>query len=216
MESNIPTDKTKPKPKGKLVILAVIILVSVLAISVTYAMIATNTDLSNGGNKENSSDQTVTTNTPTPSSTASSWMTKGAYATYEGQVEVMSIAISFEARMEIIALNSTHAQVATTYNIATPYGSEENSTTFWVNKAEANFKPDDLDMNNTYHTQVSLSNIGTRDCTVYEYSNGDITAAYYVDSELNWPVRVVMSSPVVNGQSYSMDLSLKDTNIPGL
>lgn len=79
------------------------------------------------------------------------------------------------------------------------------------------FQPDGMTLNSTYDTQVTLATLGTRSCTVYEYNNEGISVAYYVDNNVQWPVKIVMTSPAsVDGQSYNMDINLVDTNIPGL
>jgi hypothetical protein len=218
MEPNTTNNVTPPKPKNKLLIVAVILLISILAVGVAYAMTASNPAQNSQSNEEVSNDQAVSigTSSPAPTSNVASWMTKGAYANYQGSAEVLSMSITFDARMEIVDLNSTHAQIETTYNVVTPFGTEANSTSFWVSKADAAFKPEGLDVNSTYQAQVFVAELGNRDCTVYEYSNDDFSVAYYVDNVLNWPVKMVMSSPIVDGQSYSMSLSLTSTNIPGL
>lgn len=118
--------------------------------------------------------------------------------------------------MEIVDVNQTHMQISTTYNMSTPFGATENTTTSWVNRENMNFQPENLPLNNTYTTQITTANLGTRTCTVYEYSNQGISAAYYVDNSVQWPIKMVMTSPTVQGQSYNMDINLVDTNIPGL
>ena len=118
--------------------------------------------------------------------------------------------------MEIVGLNATYIQVLTSFNMSTPYGATSNTTTTWVNRENMTYQPEGLTLNSTYTTQITLPNIGTRSCTVYEYSSQGISAAYYVDNSIQWPIEMVMTSPPVDGQSYSMDITLVDTNIPGL
>ena len=214
MESTQANNKPSPKPKTKLILVAVIALVSVLLIGVAYGLIPNNAS-SNSSNSRNTDH--VATSTPPPSTeTATSWVTKGTYATYEGQAQILSINMSFNARMEVTDLNETHFQVTTSYDASTSYGSEQNSTTMWVNKSELNFMPEGAALNSTSHAQISLPGIGTRSCTLYEYSSEGLSAAYYVDDTYHWPIKVTLTSPEINGQTYNMDLSLKDTNIPGL
>jgi len=140
----------------------------------------------------------------------------GAYATYAGQATVLSMTVNFKAKMEIVGLNATYIQVSNNFNMSTPYGNTENTTTTWVNRENMTFQPVGLTLNGTYTTQVTLRNIGTRSCTVYEYRSQGISAACYVDNRIQWPIKMVMTSPTVEGQSYSMDINLVDTNIPGL
>jgi hypothetical protein len=145
-----------------------------------------------------------------------SWIAKGTYATYAGQAEILSMSITFNARMEIVDVNQTHMQLSTNYNMSTPFGATENTTTTWVSREDMNFQPENLTLSNTYTTQITLPNLGTRTCTVYEYSSEGISAAYYVDNSIQWPIKMIMTSPTVEGQSYNMDINLVDTNIPGL
>ncbi|MGE5574775.1 MAG: hypothetical protein ACM3UL_01445 [Ignavibacteria bacterium] len=188
----------------------------ILVAAVAVATVATAAILTAGNNSPNS--QTNNQNgISDDQNTSQSWIKKGAYATYAGQAEILSISITFNARMEIVDVNQTHMQLSTQYNMATPFGATENTTTTWVSRKEMNFQPEDLPLSNTYTTQVTIPNLGTRTCTVYEYSSEGISAAYYVDNSIQWPIKIVMTSPTVeDGQSYNMDISLVDTNIPGL
>lgn len=146
-----------------------------------------------------------------------SWMAIGDYAVYEGQANVLSTTVTFSARMEITDLNDTYVQISTDANMSTPFGSTDNTTTTWVSRENMTFLPDGFTQSNsTYTSQVTLPNIGTRSCTVYEYQSQDITATYYVDSQLQWPLKMTMSTPEVEGLSYSINVNLVETNIPGL
>jgi type II secretory pathway pseudopilin PulG len=145
-----------------------------------------------------------------------SWVAKGAYATYQGQASILSITVSFNSKMEITDLNETHVQISTCFNMSTPFGTNENTTTAWLSRENMTFQPDGLSLNNTYVTQIILPNIGTRSCTVYEYKNQDISATFFIDNELHWPIKMTMTSPQVYGQSYNIDINLIETNIPGL
>lgn len=185
--------------------LIAVILVAVL-ITATGAVLAsgilTNTNSSNSQSSNQDNPQ--------------SWITVGAYATYEGQTNILMMPISFNASMEIVGINATFIQVSTTFNMTTPYGSTENTTTTWVSRENMTYQPDGLTLNSTFSAQVTLPNIGTRSCTVYEYSSQGISAEYYVDNSIQWPIEIIMSSPPVDGLSYNMDITLVDTNIPGL
>lgn len=143
-------------------------------------------------------------------------MSKGAYATYEGQASILSTTVTFNAKIEITDINQTHAQIQTYINMSSPYGSTENSTTVWVNLSNMTFQPEGLTLNNTYNTQISTTNIGTRSCTVYEYTSQEISATYYIDNTIQWPIKMTITPPVLDGQSYSMDLNLVESNISGL
>ena len=218
MESNQPTTKTPSKSNKKIAAIAITILIIALTAGVTYGLISSNPTGNTNSTQENQENNNQATNpsaTPkTPTST--SWITKGSYATYQGQADIMSMSITFKARMEITNTNDTHIQISTSYDMSSPFGKVENTTSIWVSRAEMNFQPEGLDLTTSYPTQVTLANLGTRSCTVYKYENADFKATYYVDNLLNWPVKITMTSPAVEGQSYNMDVSLTESNIPGL
>ncbi len=192
--------------------LIAIIIVAVVAIATVASAAAILTTGNNSPNNQTNSQNNLTDN----QNTSQSWIKKGTFATYAGQAEIMSMSITFNARMEIVDVNQTHMQLSTEYNMSTPFGGTANTTTTWVSRAEMNFQPENLPLNSTYTTQITIPNLGTRTCTVYEYSSEGISAAYYVDSSIQWPIKMVMTSPAVQGQSYNMDINLVDTNIPGL
>ena len=191
-------------------IIAIIMAIIAVAAVVSTAAVLTSDNQSPSSQTKDQNGLTNTQNSP------QSWIKKGAYATYAGQAEILSMKVTFTARMEIVDLNQTHMQLSTNYNMSTPFGATENTTTTWVSRQDMNFQPDNLALNNTYTTQITLPNLGTRTCTVYEYSSEGISAAYYVDQSIQWPIKMVMTSPSVEGQSYNMDINLVDTNIPGL
>jgi hypothetical protein len=206
-------ETTNPKRKSFKIALAVTIAAIVIISSYTVYALEMNTP---------ATPATSATTADTPNTSNSSnvnpqpRITKGEYATYQGQANIMFIQVTFNARLQVTDINQTHAQITTTINIATPYGSNQNTTTTWIELSNMTFQPDGLTLNSTYTTQVTTTNLGNRTCTVYEYKNQDITAVYYVDNTYHWPIKMTMTSPVVNGQSYSMNVNLVDTNIPGL
>jgi len=195
---------------SKKIIFIIIAVIAVAIVASVAAAVLTTGDLSPINQTNNQ------TNLTNDQSSPQSWIQKGTYATYAGQAEILSISITFNARMEIVDVNQTHMQLSTDYNMSTPFGATENTTTTWVSRENMNFQPENLPLNNTYTTQITIPNLGTRTCTVYEYSSEGISAAYYVDNSIQWPIKMVMTSPTVEGQSYNMDINLVDTNIPGL
>ena len=199
LEANQQSIKIAQNNKKKIAVVAISIVVIAMAAGLSIGLLS-NTQSAPG-----------TQNTPNDS-----WMAKGDYATYEGQATVMSITVSFTSKMEITDLNATDVQISTDFNMSTPYGSTENTTTNWISRENMTFQPDGLTLNDSYSTQITLPNIGTRSCTVYEYQNQDIGATYYIDNTLQWPLKMTMTSPEVDGQSYSIDVNLVETNIPGL
>jgi hypothetical protein len=204
LENNQPNTKIVAHSKKKIAIIAIAILIIAIAATASGLLMASKNTASNqnGGNSNQNNPQ--------------SWIKIGAYATYEGQATIMSMSVSFNAKMEIVNLNETHIQVSTDFNMSTPYGATENTTTTWVSRENMTFQPEGLTLNSTYNAQVTLPHLGTRSCTVYEYSSQGISASYYIDSKVQWPIKMIMTSPPVYGQSYNMDINLVDTNIPGL
>jgi hypothetical protein len=208
LETNQQTEKTFTHSKKKLAVVAVAVAIIAIA-ALTSGLLLTGQNPSSSQNSQAGSQVGS-------QSTSQSWIKAGDYATYEGQVTVLSMTVNFNAEMNIIGLNATYIQVSTNFNMSTPYGNTANTTTTWVNRENMTFQPSGLTLNSTYTTQVTLPNIGTQSCTVYEYSSQGISAAYYVDNSIQWPIEMVMTSPTVDGQSYSMNITLVDTNIPGL
>jgi hypothetical protein len=216
LTSNQPTENKKTLINNKkMVLTATILIVCALAATVvSYGFLTAN--VTNSNLQNDIQDVTKQSTTPQPSS-PTSWITKGTYATYQGQAEILSISIQFNARMEVVDLNNTHINIQTSFNMASPLGSSQNSTSIWVSREEMNFQPEGLNLNNSYTTEVTLPNLGTRNCIVYQYSDQDFSATYYVDSTLHWPLKMVMTSPTSDtGQSYNMDVNLVDSNIHGL
>ena len=205
METNPPTINQptvkKPSNKKKIIALAAVLVIAISAVGASFALISTNRN---------------TLSTQAQDSTSSSWITKGAYATYEGQTSILSYAISFTAKLEIVDFNATHVQVRTDFNMSSPFENVENTTTTWVNRQNMTYQPEGLTLNNTYTAQVTIAGLGTRSCTVYQYESQGLTATYYVDSRIQWPIKMTMSAPEDDGQSYSMDVNLVATNISGL
>jgi hypothetical protein len=210
--TRLENDQQNPKivthSKKKLVVVAVAVAIIALA-ALTSGLLLTGQNPSSSQNGQAGSQVSS-------QSTSQSWIKIGDYAKYQGQVTVMSMTVNFNAEMNIIGFNATYIQVSTNFNMSTPYGNTENTTTTWVNRENMTFQPAGLNLTSTYPTQVTLPNIGTQSCTVYEYSSQGISAAYYVDNSVQWPIEMVMTSPTVDGQSYSMNITLVDTNIPGL
>ena len=203
LETNQQNTKIVTHSKKKIALIAVAILIIIaLAATLTSGLLLTG--------QNPSSIQTSNQNT------SQSWIKIGAYATYAGQATVLSMTVNFNATMEIVGLNETQIQVLTSYSMSTPFGATTNTTTTWVSRENMTYQPEGLPLNSTYNAQITLPNLGTRSCTVYTYSSQGVSATYYVDNSIQWPIKMVMTSPTVDGQSYSMDINLVETNIPGL
>jgi hypothetical protein len=147
---------------------------------------------------------------------AESWMFKGAYATYEGQINSLSTPSSINETIQVTDLNATHVQIQAYSSIATSFAPTlSDQTTLWVNKSNINFQPKGETLARSYSTEITVKNIGPRDCIAYDYINEAINATYYVDKVILWPVRIVYVTTFEN-QTYNIDFNLKDTNIKGL
>jgi hypothetical protein len=147
---------------------------------------------------------------------AESWMFKGAYATYEGQIDSLSIQYSLNETIQVTDLNATHVQIQTNSSIATSFAPKfSDQTTVWINKTNINFQPEGETLAGTYNTKITVRNIGSRDCIAYDYTNQAINATYYIDKVLLWPVRIVYTTTFEN-QTYQIEFNLKSTNINGL
>jgi hypothetical protein len=147
---------------------------------------------------------------------AESWMFKGAYATYEGQIDSLSISVSINETIQVTDLNATHVQIQTNSSIATSFAPTlSDQTTLWVNKTNINFQPKDMTLAGTYNTKITVRSIGNRECIAYDYTNEAINATFYIDKVLLWPVRIVYVTAFEN-QTYNIEFNLKDTNINGL
>ena len=220
MVTHLEGNQQQAAKKGnnnKKLIAIILTTIIVIATGVSAAAILMNSQPSTSNQANNQNTQINNPNSQTNiQANSQSWIKKGVYATYEGQATILSMTVSFNARMEIIDLNETHMQISTFYNMSTPYGATENTTTTWVSRENMNFEPEGLPLNSTYTAQVTIPNLGTRTCTVYVYDSEGISASYYVDNNIQWPIKMVMTSPTVQGQSYNMDINLVDTNIPGL
>jgi hypothetical protein len=152
----------------------------------------------------------------TQQSVAESWIFKGAYATYEGKIDALSIPSSINETIQVIDLNATHVKIQTNSSIATSFvPTLTDQTTLWINKTNINFQPNGETLAGTYNTKITVRNIGTRECITYDYTNEAINATYYIDKILLWPVRIDYVTTFEN-QTYHIEFNLKETNINGL
>jgi hypothetical protein len=152
----------------------------------------------------------------TQQSMAESWMFKGAYATYGGQIDSIAIPYSLNETIQVTDLNATYVHIQTNSSIATSFAPTlSDQTTLWINKTNVNFQPKGMTLAGTYNTKITVRSIGSRDCIAYDYTNQEINATYYIDKVLQWPVRIVFTT-VFENQTYHLEFSLKDTNIKEL
>ena len=165
------------------------------------------------------------------------WLFKGAYATYEGSASIsaedlgsmfdISMSIDFTVREEIVDFNSTHALVSTSFQMSSSlggYGGEtvEDEESAWVPLSEMGLMTafEDVDLTKSYESTVSITGLGTRSCMVYEYAIAEegLTMTVYVDKNIDWPLKMTISmtnTELPNG-SLTVDINLKETNIPAL
>jgi hypothetical protein len=145
-----------------------------------------------------------------------SWMFKGAYSTYEGQIDSLSMPVNVNETIQVTNLNNTHVQIQTNSSIDTSFAPTlSDQTILWVNKTNINFQPEGMTLAGTYNTKVTVRNIGSRDCIAYDYTSQAINATYCIDKVLLWPVRIVFTTFFEN-QTYHIEFNLKDTNIKQL
>jgi len=146
-------------------------------------------------------------------SMAESWMFKGAYATYEGQIDSVSISCNLSETIQVTDLNASHVKIQTNSSIATSFAPTlSDQTTLWVNKTNINFQPKGMTLAGAYNTKITVGSIGSRDAIAYDYTNEAINSTYYIDKVLLWPVRIDYTT-VFENQTYHIEFSLKDTNI---
>jgi hypothetical protein len=148
--------------------------------------------------------------------TAESWMFKGAYATYDGQIGSLSTPVSLNETIQVTDLNATHVQIQTNASVVTSFAPTfSDQTTLWINKTNISFQSEGETLAGTYNTKIAVRTIGIRDCKAYDYTNQAINTTYYIDKVLLWPVRIVYVTTFEN-QTYHIEFNLKDTNINGL
>jgi len=212
---NYSTNMTQPKRNIKL-----IAVIAIAAVAVVVGALLVSAFISN----------------PQPQG-QDAWLFKGAYATYEGSASIsaealgsmldMSMNIDFNVRQEIVDFNDTHALVSSSFQMSSSFGEydgetveDENST--WVPLSEMGLMSsfEDVDLKNSYESTVSITGLGTRSCMVYEYAIAEegLTMTVYVDKNIDWPLKMTMSmtNTELPTGDVSVDITLKETNIPAL
>jgi hypothetical protein len=153
-----------------------------------------------------------------------SWLFKGAYADYAGSTSLSVMGYSyrfdFSVKLEVLDYNSTHAYIKTSSTMsssASPTITNENST--WVELSSFQFMNafSGTNLTRSYEASVNVGNLGTRSCMVYEYATDGPSMTVYVDKAMQWPVKMTMSMSAEGLMSpLTLDITLEDTNIPGL
>jgi hypothetical protein len=148
-----------------------------------------------------------------PAASEDGWLFKGAYANYGGSTSFMGYSFDINMKLEVLDFNETHAQMSTYFKMGIAGGeTEENEETSWVPIESMNFV-------NAFGEETNLtrsyeSTLGNRACIVYEYTTDGPSMVIYVDKVMGWPLKMSMS--MNEGFPMSLDITLKDTNIPGL
>lgn len=141
------------------------------------------------------------------------WLFKGAYAEYTGETTISFISVNITMRLEVVDYNSSHAKLLQYVKMETGLtGTEEFQNTTWVDLKETTYEPEGYEFLRSYEDYVYFEGLGTRYCKVYEYNSDGTTITYYIDKEIGWPLKLSMS---MTGD-LSLDLTLVETNIPGL
>lgn len=146
------------------------------------------------------------------------WMFIGAYATYSGDIPGFSAPYTLNATLVVTDINSTHVKVATNSTIGNSFSPQPltDRTVQWINITNINFQHKGETLADTHPTQIPVKGIGPRQCIVYNYVNtGGINSTYYLDSVLQWPLRIVYVTAFEN-QTYTLEFNLNDTNIKNL
>lgn len=151
------------------------------------------------------------------------WLFKGAYAKYEGSTSLsfgtVDFTVDFTVREEVVDFNSTHVKVSTYFKMGSSYGvSEENETAAWIPLSQMGFMNafEEGNLTRSYESTVDIAGLGTRTCMIYEYAISDdgLTMTVYVDKQIGWPLK--MTASMTGSYPMSLDINLKETNIPGL
>jgi len=147
-----------------------------------------------------------------------SWLFEGAYAEYAGQTTVSFVSLNMTMRLEVVEHNSTHAKLLTNMkmesNVMQP---QEWQYTTWADlrTATATYEVEGYDLTETREDDVYIEGLGTKHCMIYEYSAPGLTMTFYVDKETKWPLKMQFTA-LEDSMSMDFDLTLKETNIPGL
>ncbi len=149
----------------------------------------------------------------------SSWLFKGAYAKYQGDTSIMGFTFSFSMRLEVLDFNSTHALMSTSLKMGSSLGEiVENENSTWVELSDLQFTDafSETNMTAKYDATLDFGSLGTRSCTVYEYSTDGPAITVYVDKTVGWPLKMRATMSREGAISVSIDINLVESNIPGL
>jgi len=147
-----------------------------------------------------------------------SWLFDGAYAEYAGQTTVSFVSLNLTMRLEVVDYNSTHAKLLTYMKMeSSVMQPQEWQDTTWADlrTATATYEVEGYDLEDMHEDDVYIEGLGTKHCMIYEYSNSGLTMKFYIDKEIGWPLKMEYTA-IQDSMSMDFDLTLKETNIPGL
>ena len=130
------------------------------------------------------------------------WVFKGAYGKYYGEDSYLFMTVKITLYREILEFNKTHYKVLVSVKLDYPLSIQEEQLIKWVA-----FNSVSEDIVKEYESTVYIDSLGiSRDCTVYEHSDGSIK---YYDKKTGFPIKFH-----VKYNSHFIDLNLVETNVP--
>jgi len=145
-----------------------------------------------------------------------SWLFKGAYAEYAGQTKVLTVLVNSTMRLEVVEYNSTHAKLLMYMKMeSSVMAPVEWQNTTWTDLRTASYEVEGYDLAYMHEGDVYIEGLGTKHCMIFKYTSPDMTMMYYVDKETEWPLKIEFTV-TEDSMSMDFDLTLKETNIPGL
>jgi hypothetical protein len=140
------------------------------------------------------------------------WLFQGAYSVYEGNATVLFIPVEFQARLQVMEYNATHAKVFTMVNMTALGVSSTNSTSVWFSFEEKNFAWPGADFSQTHEGDYYIEGFGVRHCFVAESVSPVGEGLIFIDSQTLWPIKLRFEAM----SAISVDIYMVETNIPGL
>ncbi len=140
------------------------------------------------------------------------WLFEGAYADYEGGATVVFVPVNMKVHIEVVNYNSTHAKLLMHSEVEALGVTQTFDNTTWVNLKNENYLVSGKHPDKVYDKTIYIEGFGKRNCKVFEYKEENSVTRVYVDKQTIWPVKIELVDPDVG----TIELTLKDTNIPGL
>jgi hypothetical protein len=140
------------------------------------------------------------------------WLFQGAYSVYEGNTTLLFIPVEFQARLQVMEYNTTHAKVFMLVNMTAFGFSSVNSTSVWFSLKDKNFTWPGSSFNQTYEGDYYIEGFGVRHCYVAENISPAGKVLIFIDSQTLWPIKLRFEAL----SAVSMDIYMVETNISGL